>query len=286
MILPVAAPLTAKKTVDGAGVTLRRAFGFSEVPSVDPFLLFDHFGSTNPAEYLKGFPWHPHRGIETVTYMISGEVEHGDSLGNRGVISSGDIQWMTAGSGIVHQEMPRRWKGLMQGFQLWVNLPGKKKMMDPRYRGITAGMVPVVEADGARVKVIAGTFDEIAGPVADLVVDVEYLDVSLEPHAVFTRPIKSGHRSFVYLFDGSATIGDSPDLCESGGGAVFAAQSGAVGIAAGKEAARFLLVSGAPLDEPVSWCGPIVMNTAEECTRAFREYEEGTFLKVKNVRGS
>jgi len=283
-VIPVSALLRAQPSIDGAGVRLGRVFGFSQAPSVDPFLLLDHFGSDNPNDYMNGFPWHPHRGIETVTYMINGEVEHGDSLGNSGVIRSGDIQWMTAGSGIVHQEMPLRCAGLMQGFQLWVNLPADRKMMDPRYRDITSDIVPVVETEQAVIKVIAGTYENVTGPVGDLVVDVEYLDVTLKPDSVFTPAIKNGYRSFAYLFEGKAGICDLPSTAESGSGAVFAINPGAIKITTGKSRARFLLVSGKPIEEPVSWCGPIVMNTEEECNLAFNEYEEGTFLKVKKTR--
>jgi quercetin 2,3-dioxygenase len=281
----IMAALQGRSTVDGAGVRLRRIFGFTEVPDLDPFLLLDHFGSDNPDDYLRGFPWHPHRGIETVTYMINGTVEHGDSLGNKGVISSGDIQWMTAGSGIVHQEMPLRTRGLMHGFQLWVNLPKRMKMMDPRYRGIAGDAVPAVTLDHATIKVISGTCGGVAGPVKDLVVDVEYLDVTVEARSTFTHPIKKGHRAFVLVFEGNAIFYDPATPVETGNGLVYGDGSGAIKIETNETAARFLLVSGKPLGEPVSWCGPIVMNTEAECELAFKEYEEGTFLKARNVGG-
>jgi redox-sensitive bicupin YhaK (pirin superfamily) len=171
--------LKSRPTMEGAGVRLKRVFGYNEVPLFDPFLLLDHFGSDNPADYVRGFPWHPHRGIETVTYMLNGEVEHCDSIGSSGVIRSGDVQWMTAGSGIIHQEMPRRYDGLMRGFQLWVNLPAKKKMIEPKYRGITKDQIPTLEKEGIRIRVIARRIDETEGPVQDLAVDVEYFDVEL-----------------------------------------------------------------------------------------------------------
>jgi redox-sensitive bicupin YhaK (pirin superfamily) len=267
--------LTGRFTVDGAGVKLFRVFANDTTKLTDPFLLLDNFGSDRSEDYIKGFPWHPHRGIETVTYMIEGEVEHGDSIGNTGVIGSGDIQWMTAGSGIIHQEMPRAYRGTMRGTQLWVNLPAVKKMMAPRYRGITAGEVPVVRKDGVEVKVIAGTYGGKRGPVRDLVVDVEYFDVSLDKGSTVAYPIKEGYTTFCYLLEGKADIG---------GSAVEKHQiiivSGAADLTVkADENLRFMLASGRPLDEPVAWGGPIVMNTQQELERAFRELDEGTFIK-------
>ena len=208
--------LQSKPTLEGAGVHLKRAFGYSEVPLLDPFLMLDHFGSANPRDYMAGFPWHPHRGIETVTYMIEGVVEHGDSIGNKGAINSGEIQWMTAGSGIVHQEMPQRCEGIMKGFQLWVNLPGSHKMMDPRYRGILASEIPEVAlGKDIRVKVIAGDVNKVKGPVRDLVVECEYLDVTLGLHAAFDYPVKQG--VFVWMSDSAEhswqNDGESPLRC-------------------------------------------------------------------------
>jgi quercetin 2,3-dioxygenase len=267
--------LTGRFTVDGAGVKLFRVFANDTTKLTDPFLLLDNFGSDRSEDYIKGFPWHPHRGIETVTYMIEGEVEHGDSIGNTGVIGSGDIQWMTAGSGIIHQEMPRAYRGTMRGTQLWVNLPAAKKMMAPRYRGITAGEVPVVRKDGVEVKVIAGTYGGKRGPVRDLVVDVEYFDVSLDKGSTAAYPIKEGYTTFCYLLEGKADIG---------GSAVEKHQiiivSGAADVTVkADENLRFMLASGRPLDEPVAWGGPIVMNTQQELEWAFRELDEGTFIK-------
>ncbi len=267
----------SQPTLEGAGVKLRRAFGNQAAPVFDPFLLLDDFGSDRPEDYILGFPWHPHRGIETVTYMLTGEVERGDSIGNSGVINSGDVQWMTAGSGIIHQEMPRRWNGRMRGFQLWVNLPARNKMMAPRYRGILSSDIPEAHlAGGLGVKVIAGCLNGIEGPVRDLVVETEYLDVAVPAGGVFERELPTGNRAFAYVFDGEGRFESRHvqdyHLVTLGPGRKVRAEAGAEGL-------RFLLVSGLPLGEPVAWGGPIVMNTQEELERAFREYREGTFIK-------
>ena len=262
--------IASKPTLEGAGVKLKRVFGPREVPRFDPFLLLDHFGSDDPDDYIKGFPWHPHRGIETVTYMIRGEVEHGDSMGNKGVIRSGDTQWMTAGSGIIHQEMPRRFKGDMMGFQLWVNLPRKQKMTEPRYRSITKEDVVSVSRGDARITVIAGKIGNRNGPVKDLFVDAEYFEVHLSgkfEHHTAKRT------SFVYVYEGSITIGGTkvgPDHC------ALLEEHGDILITGN---AKFIFVAGNPLKEPVSWGGPIVMNTEEELQEAFRELDDGTFIK-------
>jgi redox-sensitive bicupin YhaK (pirin superfamily) len=267
--------LRSRATIEGAGVRLKRVFGSFEVPLFDPFLLLDHFGSKNPSDYLKGFPWHPHRGIETVTYMLNGEVEHGDSMGNSGLIGSGDIQWMTAGSGIIHQEMPKKYEGLMQGFQLWVNLPAKEKMIAPKYRGITKTQIPTIESEGVKIKIIAGKLDGIVGPVEDLVVDVEYFDVSLSSGSAFKHVPKKGYKSFAYVIEGvnyadGATI--EPQNCALFGEGENVKMYSRVG-------SRFLFVSGKPLSEPVAWGGPIVMNKQDELEKAFQELDEGTFIK-------
>jgi redox-sensitive bicupin YhaK (pirin superfamily) len=267
--------LKSKQTLEGAGVRLKRVFDGDEVRLFDPFLLLDHFGSDDPEDYIKGFPWHPHRGIETVTYMFTGEVEHGDSMGNKGVIKSGDVQWMTAGSGIIHQEMPKRYEGLMQGFQLWVNLPAKKKMMAPRYRGITGDQIPSLEKDGANIKVIAGSIDAIEGPVRDLVVDVEYSDVQLKSGSRFEHPTDTGLTVFAYVINGAILAGDA--LVKQENCALFG-KGDQVNIIA-KERARFLFVTGKPLNEPIVWGGPIVMNTEAELARAYEDLERGTFVK-------
>jgi len=275
----IALVLTSKPTMEGAGVRLERVFGHAEVPRFDPFLLLDDFGSDNPDDYLAGFPWHPHRGIETVTYMLSGEVEHGDSLGNQGVIGPGDVQWMTAGGGIIHQEMPRHVQGLMRGFQLWVNLPAASKMMKPRYREMPASTIPEVRPkDGVRVKIIAGEVDGVRGPVQDVVVNPSYLDVSLGPGVDFEYPALPGHTVFAYAVEGEGRIGPGGSQVLGAGQVALFADGGPVLASAGDGAFRFLLVSGRPLGEPVAWNGPIVMNTREELATAFREYQEGTFI--------
>jgi redox-sensitive bicupin YhaK (pirin superfamily) len=279
--------LMSKPTVEGAGVHLKRAFGYYEVPRFDPFLLLDYFGSENPDDYLAGFPWHPHRGIETVTYMLHGSVEHGDSMGNKGVIESGDIQWMTAGSGIIHQEMPKKTRGRMRGLQLWVNLPASRKMMDPRYQEITADMVPEVGiGGGVRVKIIAGEFDGHTGPVREIVSDPRYLDVDLPPGASFEIPIRPGHRVFAFVLDGQGTFGeDSSNKVDEGNAVLFEDGEGIRAAASAKTSDagfRFLLVSGKPIGEPVAWRGPIVMNTDEELLTAFEEYRRGTFIKNRS----
>ena len=268
--------LKSKTTLEGAGVKLERIFGYYEVPLFDPFLLLDHFGSENPEDYLKGFPWHPHRGIETVTYMLNGEVEHGDSIGNSGIIRSGDVQWMTAGSGIIHQEMPKEYQGRMRGFQLWVNLPAEKKMIAPRYRGITKDQIPSLEKEGMKIKIIAGRIDGIEGPIQDLVGNVEYFDVKLEAGKTFEYTTKKDYKVFAYFVEGS---GYSDDVfVESHQCALFG--KGDNIIIGTRDGLRFLLVTGKPLNESVVWGGPIVMNTKEELTEAFKELERGTFIKT------
>ena len=251
----------SKPTIEGAGVHLQRAFGYPEANLLDPFLLLDDFHSNKPKDYLAGFPWHPHRGIETVTYMIRGSVEHGDSIGNRGVINSGEVQWMTAGSGVIHQEMPKEFTGMMQGFQLWVNLPSSHKMMDPRYRGITANHIPEVKIyDGIRVKIIAGELNNIKGPVHDLVVDVEYLDVMMEPQMEFTHKIDGKYKTFAYVFEGSGFFSEKDKLIKKEHLVLFS-NNDELRIRTAKNNLRFLLISGIPIGESVAWLGPIVMNT-------------------------
>jgi redox-sensitive bicupin YhaK (pirin superfamily) len=264
-------------TRDGAGVKLKRIFGHSEADQLDPFLLLDYFGSDNPDEYMAGFPWHPHRGIETITYMMNGKVKHEDSLGNGGVIETGDVQWMTAGSGIIHQEMPERSDGAMTGFQLWANLPSSHKMMDPRYRDVKAEDIVEVEMDGVRIKIIAGKIGDAQGPVRDVVIEPEYLDVSIGRGARFEHPIPEGHTVFAYVFEGQISFGgqntSADNLVIFGNGEGILAESESGG--------RFLLVSGKPLNEPIAWYGPIVMNTKEELDLALKQYRNGTFIKHK-----
>jgi hypothetical protein len=288
----------SKATIEGAGVHLKRAFGFYEVPKLDPFLLLDDFHSDNPDYYLKGFPWHPHRGIETITYVLHGRVEHGDSMGNKGVISSGDVQWMTAGSGIIHQEMPKgRDDGLMWGFQLWANLPRAQKMMNPRYRGIAAGEIPEAALkNGVKARVICGALNGVQGPVRDVVIDPEYLDVTVPAETVFSHSVKPGHTVFAYVTEGEGyfdlerdaysheAIGqnyfDLNRQCVCTAETLILYEDGEeVAITAGKSPLRFLLISGKPIGEPVAWYGPIVMNTQDELRIAFDEYRNGTFIK-------
>ena len=278
----VARVWTGVPTVEGAGVHLKRVFGHEEVNLLDPFLLLDDFGSQNPDDYVACFPWHPHRGIETVTYMLRGEVEHGDSINNSGVIRSGDVQWMTAGSGIVHQEMPRRYRGVMRGFQLWVNLPAKHKMMDPRYRGIEKDGIPEVSPnENVSVKVICGEIDGTRGPVQDIVVDCQYYDVTVSAHAAFENPVTPSHTMFAYVTEGRGHFGpDGADPVRAGQAALLLGGE-AVRAIGGDDVFRFLLIAGEPLNEPVAWAGPIVMNTQPELELAFREYRNGTFIKYR-----
>jgi quercetin 2,3-dioxygenase len=270
--------LTRQPTMEGAGVHLNRVFGYSQSPRFDPFLMLDDFRSNTPAHYLKGFPWHPHRGIETITYVTKGDVEHGDSLGNTGVISSGDVQWMTAGSGIIHQEMPKGdANGAMHGFQLWANLPAAQKMMTPRYRGITADQIPAVELEnGVQVKVIAGSIGGAKGPMDDIVIDPEYFDCTVPTGQTFTHETDPAYTAFIYVIGGKGST-DSQAI-ENGTLVLFDAGDH-MAISAANEPLRLLLLTGKPLNEPVAWRGPIVMNTQAELETAFREYHEGTFIK-------
>ena len=288
----------SKPVIEGAGVHLKRAFGFSQVPLFDPFLLLDDFRSDNPQHYLKGFPWHPHRGIETITYVLTGDVEHADSMGNKGDITAGDVQWMTAGSGIIHQEMPKGdAHGRMAGFQLWANLPAHQKMMHPRYRDVQADQIPKVRlANGAEIKIICGRVGDIQGPVRDIVIEPEYLDIKLPPQSTYTHPTRKGHTVFVYVIDGQGYFcqGKRPFTYEVEGINYFDMQrkpyvenetlvlfeDGDHIVASTEESGvRFLLISGKPIGEPVAWYGPIVMNTQEELRLAFEEYHQGSFIK-------
>jgi redox-sensitive bicupin YhaK (pirin superfamily) len=292
------------ETMEGAGVRLRRMFGNSEVPLLDPFLLLDNFGSMDPADYVAGFPWHPHRGLETVTYMMNGKTEHEDSLGNKGVIEAGDVQWMSAGSGIMHQEMPRRTEGLLSGFQLWVNLPRDRKMETPAYRGVSASAIPVVkEGDGRVVNVIAGEYHRVEGPVRHIPVDPLYIDVTLPPNAEFEHPVHRGHTVFAQTVEGGGQfdpvgmpaiqesserlyregIAPGDEVVAGKGETVLYGDGDEVRIRAGPKGLRFLLVSGKPLGEPVAWYGPIVMNTREEIVQAFSELRRGNFIKSTKV---
>jgi redox-sensitive bicupin YhaK (pirin superfamily) len=273
----------SRPTIEGAGVHLKRAFGNNEVPLLDPFLMLDDFRSNNPGHYRAGFPWHPHRGIETITYMLNGEVEHGDSMGNKGVISSGDTQWMTAGSGIIHQEMPRGdEEGRMGGFQLWANLPRSHKMMEPRYRDIKSAQVPEVALEkGAKIKIISGRVEKYEGPVKDIIIDPEYLDVAVPAKVSFKHLTKRGHTVFAYVIEGQAYFDETEKLPIGNGTVCLYTDGDRLTVTTAEESVRFLLISGKPIGEPVAWHGPIVMNSDEELQLAFEEYRNGTFIKHK-----
>jgi len=289
-----------KPTMEGAGVRLKRAFGFYQVPLLDPFLLLDDFHSNHPDDYLKGFPWHPHRGIETITYVLYGKVEHGDSMENRGIISSGDVQWMTAGSGIIHQEMPKGQEdGLLWGFQLWANLPASHKMMDPRYRDVKSHQIPEATLDnGVKVKIICGEVKGVKGPVQDIVIDPEYLDITVPSNSHLRYPVKGGHTVFAYIIEGKGYFDPGRDVyayevegrnyfdfkreCMMGSENLILFDDGdELTISTEEKPVRFLLISGKPIGEPVAWYGPIVMNTQQELRIAFEEYENGTFIRRK-----
>ncbi len=277
---PVTGSLSATPTVDGAGVRLNRVFGFGEKGLFDPFLLLDDFRSDDPEDYIAGFPWHPHRGMETVTYLLRGRIRHRDSLGNVGVLGPGDIQWMTAGSGIIHEEMPEQADGALWGLQLWVNLPRSHKMMAPRYQDIPSARVPEVAlSEGGVVRVLAGRYGDVVGPVEDVVADPCYLDVELPGGGLFEHATATGHTLFAYVLEGAGSF--APGASENRAlQLVRFGDGGRVRVVAGDAGVRFLLVSGLPLGEPVAWRGPIVMNTSEELETAFREVRDGTFLKV------
>jgi redox-sensitive bicupin YhaK (pirin superfamily) len=298
-IRPVKRIVSSKPTMEGAGVKLRRAFGFGDTAEFDPFLLLDDFRNDNPGDYLAGFPWHPHRGIETITYVLAGEVDHGDSLGNRGILGAGDVQWMTAGSGIMHQEMPRGdAHGRMHGFQLWANLPKALKMTAPRYQDIKAADVPeVIDDDGTKVRVVTGEFWGKKGPVEGVAADPRYLDISVPPGKRKTFRVEVGRHAFAYIFAGSGAFasaskpfgvltekqvdGQEITLREQTGNRslVVFDRGDEVTVQAGEEGIRFLLVSGRPIEEPVAWYGPIVMNTQAELQQAVSELRGGTFIR-------
>jgi quercetin 2,3-dioxygenase len=300
-IRPIRRMSRSVPTREGAGVRLRRAFGNAEPGQFDPFLLLDDFRNDNPDDYRAGFPWHPHRGIETITYVLAGAVEHGDSLGNTGVLGAGDVQWMTAGSGIVHQEMPQGDpQGRMHGFQLWANLPSSLKMTRPRYQDVSARDVPeVTEDDGTTVRVVCGSFGGKTGPVEGIAADPRYLDVSVPPGLRKRLAVDVTQHAFAYVFAGSGSFRDASDprgvLTEGVGRATASADADEasnrslvlfdrgdeVVVQAGEQGIRFLLVSGRPIEEPIAWYGPIVMNTDEELRRAWQELEDGTFIKER-----
>jgi hypothetical protein len=295
-IRPVKRIIESTPTMEGAGVKLRRAFGFGATDEFDPFLLLDDFRNDRPGDYLAGFPWHPHRGIETITYVLAGTVEHGDSLGNRGTLGAGDVQWMTAGSGILHQEMPQGdARGRMHGFQLWANLPSALKMTAPRYQDVPASAVPeVVDDDGTRARIIVGEFWGKRGPVDGVAADPRYLDISVPPGKRKTLRVETDRHAFAYVFAGSGSFRDASQpfgvLTEKDDDSIVREQTGnrslvlfdsgdEVTVEAGDDGIRFLLVSGRPIEEPVAWYGPIVMNTQAELRQAMRELQMGTFIK-------
>ncbi len=298
-IRPVKRIEAARPTMEGAGVHLHRAFGFGDTSELDPFLLFDDFRNDRPEDYLKGFPWHPHRGIETITYVLAGTVEHGDSLGNTGTLSAGDVQWMTAGSGILHQEMPKGdANGRMHGFQLWANLPSSLKMTEPRYQDVPGAEIPeTVDDDGTRVRVVCGEFRGQRGPVDGIAADPRYLDISVPPGVRKTLKVEVERHAFAYVFEGSGSFRDASkpfgvllekeiderDVLirdQTGNRSLVVFDRGdEITVQAGDEGVRFLLISGKPIREPVAWHGPIVMNTQAELEVAMRELQSGGFIK-------
>jgi hypothetical protein len=298
-IRPIKRIIQATPAVEGAGVKLRRAFGFGNTSDFDPFLLFDDFRNDRPADYLAGFPWHPHRGIETITYVLAGTVNHGDSLGNRGALGAGDVQWMTAGSGILHQEMPQGDpQGRMHGFQLWANLPSSLKMTTPRYQDVTSGDIPeITDDDGTVVRIICGNFWGKSGPVDGIAADPRYLDITVPAGKRKVLPVATTQHAFAYVFEGSGTFRDSSrplgvqteDMAsseitrdETGNRSLVLFDRGDdVTVQAGDEGIRFLLVSGKPIEEPVAWYGPIVMNTEEQLRQAYTELQNGTFIRPR-----
>jgi redox-sensitive bicupin YhaK (pirin superfamily) len=266
--------------VEGAGVRLKRSIGTRALDYLDPFLLLDHFQSKKAADYEAGFPLHPHRGIETVTYLLAGTVRHKDSVGNAGEIGPGDLQWMSAGRGIMHEEMPQVRPEGVAGFQLWVNLPKKQKMSAPRYQNIHASEIPEIKREnGATVRVIAGTVDGVAGPISGIAAEPTYLDVALASGGTFVQPIQRGHSAFAYVFEGEARLGAEDSTVVTAPKLVVWADGDGIEVRADKEPARFLLVSGAPLNEPIARYGPFVMNTQEEIQQALRELQQGTFAR-------
>ncbi|MGC2637591.1 MAG: pirin family protein [Acidobacteriaceae bacterium] len=297
---PVKEILSTTPTLEGAGVRLQRAFGFGKTKEFDPFLLLDDFRNDRPADYLAGFPWHPHRGIETITYVLAGSVEHGDSLGNKGKMTAGDVQWMTAGSGILHQEMPKGdERGRMHGFQLWANLPSRLKMTDPRYQDIPSSAIPeVTEDDGTTARVICGSFWGAKGPVDGVAAEPQYLDISVPPNRSRRLKVETTRNAFAYVFAGAGTFRDASEpravLTESGAdpnaAPVYEARNHSlvlfdrgdeIAVQGGPEGIRFLLVSGQPLEEPVAWHGPIVMNTQQELREAMTELRDGSFIRKR-----
>jgi redox-sensitive bicupin YhaK (pirin superfamily) len=301
-IRPIKRVIKAKPTIEGAGVHLRRAFGFGQTSDFDPFLLLDDFRNDIPEDYLSGFPWHPHRGIETITYVLAGNVEHGDSLGNKGSLGAGDIQWMTAGRGIIHQEMPKGdQSGRMHGFQLWANLPASLKMTAPRYQEVHAPQIPeTIDDDGTRARIVCGTFWGKKGPIDGIAADPIYIDVSVPPGKRKSLPVETDRHAFAYVFagggkfcnasaplavptEGIGWLDTSPPQSAENRCLILFDRGDEVVVQAGDEGIRFLFVSGKPLKEPVAWYGPIVMNTQQQLQQAYEELQEGTFLKASQT---
>ncbi|MHA1944725.1 MAG: pirin family protein [Candidatus Hodarchaeales archaeon] len=268
----------SKEVMEGAGVRLKRVLGQSDVKVIDPFLLLDDFHSDDPNDYIAGFPDHPHRGIETVTYMLNGFVEHQDSIGNKGIISGGDVQWMTAGSGIIHSEMPAQTDGVLHGFQLWVNLPKKFKMMKPRYQEFLDKDIPIIEfSKGIDIKIIAGELNGTQGPVRDIVTNPEYFDITMQKEQSLELPVSKDNTVFAYIYDGEAII-ENKQIAK--GNVVIFDEGNIVKVDnKSRYTLKFLLISGKPIKEPIAWYGPIVMNTQDEIQTAFTEYRNGTFIK-------
>jgi quercetin 2,3-dioxygenase len=295
----IAKVFKSRPTIEGAGVHLKRAFGYSQVPQFDPFLMLDDFHTNDPDKYLPGFPWHPHRGIETITYILEGRVEHGDSMGNSGLIGAGDVQWMTAGSGIIHQEMPKESPtGTMWGFQFWANLPASHKMIAPRYREVKAADIPeVVMENGVKAKVVAGEIAGVKGPVRDIIIEPHMLDITVPPGTVFTHTLPVNFTAVAYILDGEGYFDDCRDayayeivgqgwidlerrcICQNETVVLFERIGETLQVTTVDKPLRFLLISGKPLNEPIAWYGPIVMNTQDELRVAFEEYNAGTFIK-------
>jgi redox-sensitive bicupin YhaK (pirin superfamily) len=298
-IRPVKRIIESQPAIEGAGVHLRRAFGFGETSEFDPFLLLDDFRNENPDDYLAGFPWHPHRGIVTITYVLAGSVAHGDSLGNQGTLGGGDVQWMTAGRGILHQEMPQGdVDGRMHGFQLWANLPSSLKMTEPRYQDVLSNDIPeVTDDDGTHARIICGNFLGQTGPVDGIAADPSYIDIHVPPNQRKVLKVETTRHAFAYIFEGSGSFRDASTprpvkteqvgnptpsiLEETGNRSLILFDSGdEVVVQAGEEGIRFLLVSGQPIDEPVAWHGPIVMNTQAELQQAYADLQAGTFIEA------
>ena len=273
--------LSHKPVIEGAGVHLSRVFGYHETPLFDPFLLLDNFHSADSEKYVQGFPWHPHRGIETITYIIKGIIKHSDSLGNSGTIQSGDVQWMSAGNGIIHQEMPDGdEQGQLWGLQLWVNLPASHKMTPPRYQEISSSEIPIyIEENGSKYRIISGEYQGYKGPVTDILIEPEYFDISLTPNSPFIHNTPSYHTCFIYILEGEIALGAKTDTVYSPGQVLLLNQGETVQAMAKDNEARFVFASGKPLGESIAWRGPIVMNTQDEIRKAFSDLDHGTFIK-------